>query len=184
MWYLGFVKYNHLRQQFAEPLEQKQKKMCINSHISGRIPSLWLQHLDIPLHCLAFCVEWLEWDRQNVSETYVWPEYGCMLVIWWQVCKQIMALSAQHNFPRLCPSSFLLFLLVYYQYFPDICHCWEAVLRWNRVLNKDSEETYRENLVSWLVRYKALRRCYDYLLMCELEEWRVPELSWKNNIRK
>ena len=62
-----------------------------------------------------------------------------VLVIWWQVCKQTMALSPWHNFSRLCPSSLLLFLFRYFQYFPDICLCWEAFLRWNRVLNKNSE---------------------------------------------
>ena len=37
-----------------------------------------------------------------------------VLVIWWQVCKQTVALSAWHNFSRLCPSSLLLFLFRYF----------------------------------------------------------------------
>lgn len=42
-----------------------------------------------------------------------------------------MVLNAQNNCFRPWPSPFLLFLLVYFQYFPNICHCWETVLRWN-----------------------------------------------------
>ena len=50
-----------------------------------------------------------------------------------------MVLNAQNNCFRPWPSPFLLFLLVYFQYFPNICHCWETVLRWNWVLNKNSK---------------------------------------------